>query len=215
MLLFLYQLLDNLNLKQALKHGGINLLTVYVDHVCDSLACSFIAMSFAQLLGLTALQGWFVLLGFSLVPYYVEHLRMYYSDKLEFEVVNPVDEGTHRPNLGLVVLQVICLTGVLFGADVWATPTFLDIKLRTLLLLLFSLLLVVYLGLSVKKIVDANSNPHDLSLKNLLVTVVTCQVFLEIAALTNILESGLNNLLLQLAFALINTLLVGNQRELL
>lgn len=53
-LLFLYQLLDNLNLKQALKHGGINLLTIYVDHVCDSLASSLIAMSFSHLLGLSA-----------------------------------------------------------------------------------------------------------------------------------------------------------------
>jgi hypothetical protein len=94
-LLFLYQLLDNLNLKQALKQGGINLLTVYVDHLCDSLACSLITLSFSHLLGLSSVQGWFVLLGFSLVPYYIDHLRMYYSDRLEFEVVNPVDEGTN------------------------------------------------------------------------------------------------------------------------
>lgn len=93
-LLFLYQLLDNLNLKQALKQNGINLQTVYIDHICDSLSCSLIAMSMSHLLGLSVVQGWFVLLGFALVPYYVDHLAMYYSDKLEFEVVNPVDEGT-------------------------------------------------------------------------------------------------------------------------
>lgn len=208
-LLFCYQLLDNLNLKQALKHGGINLLTVYVDHVCDALACSFIVMGFSCLLDLSVVQCWFVLLGFALLPVYIEHLRMYYADKLEFEAVNPVDEGTMLLNAGLVLLQVLCLFGLLFGGDLWETETILGVELRSLLLFVFTVLLVVYLSFSIKKIVEHNSNPHDLSLKNLLVMVVVLQVFLEIAVLTNTLNHGLTLGLLQLAFSFINTLLVG------
>jgi hypothetical protein len=55
--------------------------------------------------------------------------------------------------------------------------------------LLFSLstFLIAYLSLSVKKIAENNSNPHDISLKNMFVTVINFQVFIELATLTNIL----------------------------
>lgn len=85
----------------------------------------------------------------------------------------------------------------------------MDIELKSLVLFLLTVVLVAYLILSVKKIVENNSNPHDLSLKNLLVTAVTFQVFLEIATLTNILGNTFTTALLQLAFVLINTLLIG------
>lgn len=85
----------------------------------------------------------------------------------------------------------------------------MDIELKSLVLFLLTVVLIAYLILSVKKIVENNSNPHDLSLKNLLVTAVTFQVFLEIATLTNILGNTFTTALLQLAFVLINTLLIG------
>ena len=107
------------------------------------------------------------------------------------------------------MLQVLCLVGFFFGGEVWSTPTIMDIELKSLVLFLLTVVLIAYLILSVKKIVENNSNPHDLSLKNLLVTAVTFQVFLEIATLTNILANTFTTALLQLAFVLINTLLIG------
>ena len=75
-------------------------------------------------------------------------------------------------------MQVLCLIGVLFGGDVWETPTIMDIELNSLLLFLLSIALVVYLYVTVKKIVENNTNPHDISFKNLLVEAVLFQVFL-------------------------------------
>jgi hypothetical protein len=112
--------MDNLNLKQAIKQGGISLLTVYVDHICDSLACSFIALTLSNLLGFSNVESWFIVLGFSLLPYYIDHLKMYYADKLEFEIVNPVDEGTSYNYIGLVLLQLICVISVVSGPDIWS-----------------------------------------------------------------------------------------------
>lgn len=96
LLLFAYQLLDNLNQKQAIRRLENSLLTIYVDHLCDALSSSFIALAVAELLGFSHAGMWFSLLVFSLIPYYVQHLRMYYSGELELEAVNPVDEGNRR-----------------------------------------------------------------------------------------------------------------------
>lgn len=45
----------------------------------------------ASLMGFEHTGMWFSLLAFSLIPYYVQHLKMYYSGELELEIVNPVD----------------------------------------------------------------------------------------------------------------------------
>lgn len=97
----------------------------------------------------------------------------------------------------------------MLGGDFWDTPTLFDIQLKNLLLLVFTIALFVYLGLSIKKITENNSNPHDLSLKNLLVSVIVFQVFLEISVLTNILTYPFTTGLLQLSFTFINSLLIG------
>jgi hypothetical protein len=55
------------------------------------------------------------------------------------------------------------------------------------LLFFLSSLLIAYVSLSVKKIIENNSNPHDISLKNLFVAAINFQVFIELAALSNIL----------------------------
>lgn len=91
LLLFSYQLIDNLNQKQAIRRLENSLLTIYVDHLCDALSSSFIALTMASLMGFEHTGMWFSLLAFSLIPYYVQHLKMYYSGELELEIVNPVD----------------------------------------------------------------------------------------------------------------------------
>jgi hypothetical protein len=77
---------------------------------------------------------------------------------------------------------------------------------------LFTILLLAYLALCIQKIVEHfASNPHELSVKNLLVVMIYFQVFAEIATLTNMLEDKQTFVLLVLSFICINGVLIGNE----
>lgn len=97
-----------------------------------------------------------------------------------------------------------------FGPAVFQAATIFSLTFGHLLATLFALLLIAYVGNSIRKIVEHfSSNPHELSVKNLLIVMIYFQVFAEIATLTDLLEDGQTFTLVVLAFVCTNGVLIG------
>lgn len=89
----------------------------------------------------------------------------------------------------MVALQFICLASALIGPGVWSLQTiFFNFTLRSLFLVVMFGLLVFYLYISVRNVISDSANPHDMSIKNLIVPTISLQVFIEVAVLTTIVQ---------------------------
>lgn len=50
-------------------------------------------------------------------------------------------------------------------------------------------LLVFYLYISVRNVISDSANPHDMSIKNLIVPTINLQVFIEVVVLTSLVQN--------------------------
>ena len=81
-------------------------------------------------------------------PFYVHHLTMYYNEYMTFPLISPTSEGTSVINLGLLILEIICIIG-------FFTPTVYQASLGSihvfgLVIILASIWLIVFLVMDIK-----------------------------------------------------------------
>ena len=92
--IFFHQIMDIANKKQAYRLYQFSLVTFYVDYMYDSLSVSLIVYIVTRMIGFSYANVWLCIFFFGLLPFYITHLRMYYTGYLEFQLFSPALEGT-------------------------------------------------------------------------------------------------------------------------
>ena len=93
--IFLHQLFDIANKKQAYRLSTFSLSTFYIDHLFDSLSCTFLILIISTLLRLDANATLTAVYFFGMLPFYLHHLAMYNNDYLIFAKFSPNSEGKY------------------------------------------------------------------------------------------------------------------------
>lgn len=94
--LFLHQILDIANKKQAYRLQTFSFGTYYFDHMCDSFSAILIVYIIGTLFEISHNWLWFCIFVFALLPVYVHHLTMYYTEYMCFPAISPATEGTSQ-----------------------------------------------------------------------------------------------------------------------
>lgn len=106
LVLFTHQIMDMANKKQSYRLYNFSLGTFYTDHMYDSLSVNFIVYIISRLMGYEIPFVWIFIFIFGLLPFYLAHLRMYYTGYMEFQLFSPTTEGTNCLTLGLLLMEI-------------------------------------------------------------------------------------------------------------
>lgn len=93
--LLLHQILDIANKKQAYRLQTFSFGTYYFDHTCDTFSIMLIVYIVGTLFQVPHNWLWLGVFVFAILPFYLHHLTMYYTEYMCFPAISPVTEGTH------------------------------------------------------------------------------------------------------------------------
>jgi ethanolaminephosphotransferase len=113
--LFLYQLFDNLDGKQARRTGNATPLGMLFDHGLDSVNNFLLPIGFMHLIQVTHYDPKIILLNLihiGVTAFYFAQWCFYHTGVLVQTEINPVDEG-------LITMQIICLVSAVYGDAFW------------------------------------------------------------------------------------------------
>ena len=96
MVLFIHQLSDIANKKQAYRLSKFNLGTYYIDHLFDAFSCPSIVLIVSKLMGLTPTSCMITVYFFGMLPFYTHHLAMYNNEYMTFFKISPPSEGKYH-----------------------------------------------------------------------------------------------------------------------
>lgn len=91
--LLLHQILDIANKKQAYRLQTFSFGTYYFDHMCDSFSCMLIVYIIGTLFQVSHNWLWLLIFLCAMLPFYVHHLTMYYTEYMCFPAISPATEG--------------------------------------------------------------------------------------------------------------------------
>jgi hypothetical protein len=91
----LHQILDIANKKQAYRLQTFSFGTFYFDHMCDTFSCMLIVYIVGTLFKISFNWLWLLIFVFAILPFYIHHLAMYYTEYMCFPSISPVSEGTY------------------------------------------------------------------------------------------------------------------------
>jgi hypothetical protein len=77
--LLLHQIFDIANKKQAYRLQSFSFGTYYFDHTCDTFSSMLIVYIMGTLFQIQNNWIWLFIFIFSILPFYVHHLTMYYT----------------------------------------------------------------------------------------------------------------------------------------
>ncbi|EGG22607.1 CDP-alcohol phosphatidyltransferase [Cavenderia fasciculata] len=114
--LFFYQTMDNVDGKQARRTGSSSPLGQLFDHGCDSVVCTFQAITAASIgsygSGYLALYQIFVT---TLMPFWLATWEEYHTGVLHLGKINGPDEG-------IIIVVLAFLGTAVLGGEAWITP---------------------------------------------------------------------------------------------
>uniref|UniRef100_A0A6B2L6Z4 Uncharacterized protein n=1 Tax=Arcella intermedia TaxID=1963864 RepID=A0A6B2L6Z4_9EUKA len=111
---FFYQLMDNLDGKQARRTGSSSALGELFDHGCDSLFITSMTISLGSALRMNPTEC-FYLLSFGVFIFYAAHWEEFHTNKLVLgKYANPTE--------GQVGMMIILIIAGIFGPEFYTTP---------------------------------------------------------------------------------------------
>ncbi|KAL4460927.1 hypothetical protein ABPG74_016399 [Tetrahymena malaccensis] len=112
--LFSYQILDNLDGKQARATGSSSPLGMLFDHGCDAVATWMVVMNTLAILQIESIRfQYYVILFIGLIPFYFAMWSQYHLGVFRLGYINAVDEG-------LVLTEVLYIATGIFGQQIWS-----------------------------------------------------------------------------------------------
>lgn len=90
-----YQILDNIDGKQARRTNSSSALGLLVDHGTDSCTTFFITCGLGAILGLTTIHQYILLWIMIIVPFYLNNWEQYVTGKMDLPFINGINEGTY------------------------------------------------------------------------------------------------------------------------
>ena len=113
----LYQILDNIDGKQARRTNSSSALGLLVDHGTDSCTTFFITCGLGSILGLNSINQYILLWIMIIVPFYLNNWEQYITGKLSLPCINGINEGT------FIIFFLECFVGFM-GQDILIDNTF-------------------------------------------------------------------------------------------
>ena len=113
----IYQILDNIDGKQARRTNSSSALGLLVDHGTDSCSTFFITCGLGSILGLTEINQFILLWIMIIVPFYLNNWEQYITGKLSLPCINGINEGT------FIIFFLECFVGFM-GQDILIDNTF-------------------------------------------------------------------------------------------
>ena len=99
----LYQILDNIDGKQARRTNSSSALGLLVDHGTDSCTTFFITCCLGAILALMTIHQYILLWIMIIVPFYLNNWEQYITGKMDLPLINGINEGTYI----IVFLEVL------------------------------------------------------------------------------------------------------------
>ena len=90
----IYQILDNIDGKQARRTNSSSALGLLVDHGTDSCTTFFITCGLGSILGLDSIHQFILLWIMIIVPFYLNNWEQYVTGELSLPCINGINEGT-------------------------------------------------------------------------------------------------------------------------
>ena len=90
----IYQILDNIDGKQARRTNSSSALGLLVDHGTDSCTTFFITCGLGAILGLDSINQYILLWIMIIFPFYLNNWEQYITGKLSLPCINGINEGT-------------------------------------------------------------------------------------------------------------------------
>eukprot|EP00211_Chloroparvula_japonica_P006556 CAMPEP_0119119896 /NCGR_PEP_ID=MMETSP1310-20130426/1188_1 /TAXON_ID=464262 /ORGANISM="Genus nov. species nov., Strain RCC2339" /LENGTH=386 /DNA_ID=CAMNT_0007109355 /DNA_START=77 /DNA_END=1237 /DNA_ORIENTATION=- len=162
-MIFTYQILDNLDGRQARRTGTSSPLGELFDHACDSLYATFSLATTIHIFGLDIFQSFVAYYLMAVIPFYVSHWEEYYAGVLVLgKFVNPT-EAQLLQCVGFLFVGILgrsaCSEDVElpFGYGVWPRGTlFVFCSYFLVAYFVFSSMLVVF-----RNIREKTGTKHD------------------------------------------------------
>ena len=106
----IYQILDNIDGKQARRTNSSSPLGLLVDHGTDSCTTFFITCGLGSILALNTIYQYILLWIMIIVPFYLNNWEQYVTGEMNLPIINGINEGTY------IIFFLECLVGFL-GQD--------------------------------------------------------------------------------------------------
>ena len=90
----IYQILDNIDGKQARRTNSSSALGLLVDHGTDACTTFFITCGLGSILGLDSINQFILLWTMILVPFYLNTWEQYITGEMSLPCINGINEGT-------------------------------------------------------------------------------------------------------------------------
>ena len=90
----IYQILDNIDGKQARRTNSSSALGLLVDHGTDSCTTFFITCGLGAILGLDSIKQYILLWIMIIVPFYLNNCEKYVTGEMSLPCINGINEGT-------------------------------------------------------------------------------------------------------------------------
>ena len=90
----IYQILDNIDGKQARRTNSSSALGLLVDHGTDSCTTFFITCGLGAILGLDSIKQYILLWIMIIVPFYLNNWEQYVTGEMSLPCINGINEGT-------------------------------------------------------------------------------------------------------------------------
>ena len=101
----IYQILDNIDGKQARRTNSSSPLGLLVDHGTDSCTTFFITCGLGSILALNTIQQFILLWIMIIVPFYLNNWEQYVTGEMNLPFINGINEGTY------IIFFLECLVG--------------------------------------------------------------------------------------------------------
>ena len=99
----IYQILDNIDGKQARRTNSSSALGLLVDHGTDSCTTFFITCGLGAIFGLNSINQYILLWIMIIVPFYLNNWEQYVTGQLSLPCINGINEGT----ILLFILEIV------------------------------------------------------------------------------------------------------------
>ena len=101
----IYQILDNIDGKQARRTNSSSPLGLLVDHGTDACTTFFITCGLGSILALNTIYQFILLWIMIIVPFYLNNWEQYVTGEMSLPIINGINEGTY------VIFFLECLVG--------------------------------------------------------------------------------------------------------
>ena len=178
----IYQILDNIDGKQARRTNSSSALGLLVDHGTDSCTTFFITCGLGSIFGLNSMNQYILLWIMIIVPFYLNNWEQYITGQMSLPIINGINEGT----ILIFILEIFFgIMGQSFFIENVITIRDKSYQLNTFITFCFFCSGILFGLLSVFKVLLSNNEKKLIALIDIFPFIYFLLGFFSIVYLTN------------------------------